>query len=293
VWASLALHAGCLGLGLGRALSRRSRPNGRRPPATAAALLVADHAALALAGLWPRSRVLGPNLVRLPEDAARRGEVSLTFDDGPDPSVTPAVLDLLERHGAYGSFFCVGERVERWPELAAEIVRRGHRVENHTYSHPWQFSLLGARGIAREIDRAQAVIRRATGESPRLVRAPAGLRNLLLEPVLARRGLWLASWTRRGLDAFGADPGSVLGRLERNLRAGDVLVLHDGPAATGGRLAERRTGKRAPGRRPPVLEVLPALLERLESAGLRSVPVPVPVAAPSSAEGSTAGEGTG
>jgi len=299
VWVSVALHLVCLAVGLVRSVGRsrcsrgssggpeRPTPPRRtfspinRPAATA---LVADHAALALAGLWPRSRLLGPNLLRLPDAAARRGEVSLTFDDGPDPSVTPAVLDLLERHGARGSFFCVGERVDRWPELAAEIVRRGHRVENHTYSHPWQFSLLGPRGIAREIDRAQEAIRRATGETPRLVRAPAGLRNLLLEPVLARRGLWLATWTRRGLDAFGADSRGVLRRLERNLTAGDVLVLHDAPAATGAQMvstwASRWSAAGASGRRPPVLVVLPALLERLKSAGLRSVPLPAPRSSP-------------
>ncbi len=233
--------------------------------------LIADHAALALAGLWPRSQALGPNLVRLPERMADRGELSLTFDDGPDPEVTPAVLDLLERHGARASFFCVGERVDRWPELAAEIVRRGHRVENHTYSHPWSFSLRGPEAIAREIDGAQEAIRRATGESPRLVRAPAGLRNLLLERVLARRGLWLTSWTRRGLDALGAEPAAVLARLVRGLRAGDILVLHDARAATGARLAARRGGPR-----PSVLAVLPELLERIDDAGLRSVPVPCP-----------------
>ena len=279
VWASIALHAACFGLALGRGRCRRIDREGRsvrRLPRAAAAALVADHAALAVVGLWPRSRVLGPNLVRLPAAAAARGEVALTFDDGPDPSVTPAVLDLLDRHGARATFFCVGERVERWPALAGEIARRGHRVENHTHTHPWHFSLLGPRGVAREVDRAQEVIRRATGASPRFVRAPAGLRNLVLEPVLARRGLWLASWTRRGFDAFGAEPREVLRRLAKGLRAGDVLVLHDATAATGARLAARWGGRRSPPRRPPVLDVLPALLERLERAGLRSVPLPAP-----------------
>jgi len=269
LWVSIGLHVGCLAAALG------GRMRGRRRMRGAAALLVADHAALALTGLWPRSRLLGPNLTRLPEAAARRGEVALTFDDGPDPRVTPVVLDLLARHGARATFFCVGERVARWPELAAEIVRQGHRVENHTQTHPWQFSLL-ARGIAREIDRAQETIERATGVRPRYLRAPAGLRNLLLEPVLARRGLWLVSWTRRGLDAFGGDPGEILRRLERGLAAGDVLVLHDGPAATGARWASARASGEAEEGAPPVLRVLPALLETLERRGLRSVPLPGP-----------------
>src|SRR5260370_42646728 len=90
----------------------------------AAAALVGNHTLLAGAGLWPRSRLLGPNLRRFSGAAARRGEVALTFDDGPDPRVTPAVLDCLERYGVRASFFCIGRRAETHPELVAETVQR-------------------------------------------------------------------------------------------------------------------------------------------------------------------------
>src|SRR5688572_33219270 len=72
--------------------------------------------------------LFGPTPSRLPDEAARRGEVALTFDDGPDPEVTPRVLDLLDRAGAKATFFCIGRRVEARPDLAAEIVRRGLRI---------------------------------------------------------------------------------------------------------------------------------------------------------------------
>jgi len=269
LWASAALHASAL------AVAARG-PWRRAAGGVAVAALLADHAALAATGLWPRSRALGPNLVRLPAEAARRREVALTFDDGPDAETTPRVLDLLERHGARATFFLVGERVARRPELAAEIVRRGHRVENHTYRHPWNFSLMGPEGIGREIDRAQKVIVQSTGQTPRWVRAPAGLRNLLLEPVLARRGLGLASWSRRGLDAMGADPERVLRRLTHGLGPGEILVLHDAPAATGAHWAHWRSERRAGGAcRQPVLEVLPALLDHLRREELRPVPLPL------------------
>lgn len=251
---SVALHAAGLAVA---ALA----PGQRR---RVAALMVADHLLLLGSGLSPRSRALGPNLLRLPASPGSAGSVGLTFDDGPDPEGTTAVLDLLDRYGARASFFCIGRKVERRPDLVHEIVRRGHRVENHTHSHPWSFSLRGPRGMAAEIDRAQEVIERATGRAPRLFRPPAGFKNPMLEPLLARRGLWLTSWSRRGFDTVWSDARAIRRRLTPDLGAGEILLLHDGGAA------RSRRG------RPVVLEVLPGLLESLAAADLRAVPVEAP-----------------
>jgi len=229
-----------------------------RWPLVCAALL-ADHCAIAGAGLWPRSRLLGPNLSRLPAAAAGRGEVALTFDDGPDPEVTPRVLDLLDRHGARASFFCIGRRAAAHPGLVGEIARRGHAVENHSQSHPHAFVLYPPRALGREIDRAQEILARAAGRPPRCFRAPAGLRSLLLEPALAARGLALVSWTRRGFDTVRSRPEAVAGRLLAGLSPGDVLLLHDGSSA------------RAAGGGPVVLAALPRLLDGIAERGLRAV----------------------
>lgn len=224
--------------------------------------LVADHAALAVAGLVPGSRLLGPVITRLPPPV--RDEVSLTFDDGPDPEVTPRVLELLARAGARASFFVVGERAARHPDLIRAIVGGGHRVENHTWSHPSGFALLGPRAQARELDRAQSTLTEITGRAPAYLRPPAGLRNLLLDPLLAARRLHLAAWTRRGLDKADGNPRRVAARLTRRLAAGDILLLHDGrPAATA-------NGD------PVILDVLPDLLATLERRGLRCRPLPEP-----------------
>lgn len=224
--------------------------------------IAANHLLLSCAVLWPRGRLLGSNLTRLPAAAAGRREVSLNFDDGPDPDVTPRVLDLLDRHQAKASFFCVGEKAAAHPEIVKEIARRGHSVENHSHRHPHAFAFYGLGGLRREVDTAQSVIGRITGRSPGFFRAPAGFRSPLLDPVLAGQGLRYVSWTRRGFDTVDGDAPAVLERLTRGLAAGDVLLLHDGgPARTS-------EGK------PVVLAVLPALLEKLESAGLKSVPLP-------------------
>jgi peptidoglycan/xylan/chitin deacetylase (PgdA/CDA1 family) len=231
-----------------------------------AGTLFANHVGLTVLSLWPQSRMLGPNRSRLSEAAAGRGEIGLTFDDGPDPEITPRVLDLLDQSGGAGAratFFCIGRRVEARPDLAAEIVRRGHRVENHTWSHPNAFACYPPAGLRREVLRAQDAIGRATGRVPALFRAPAGLRNPLLERELHREGLTLASWTRRGYDTLERDPETVARRLlrgRREISAGDVLLLHDGSAVTGGG-------------NPVVLDVLPRILDELGARGLRPVPM--------------------
>lgn len=236
------------------------------PPAWPWALggVAANHAALAVAGLLPRNRLLGPNLARLPEGARRRGEVALTFDDGPDPDVTPRVLDLLEAHGATASFFLIGRRAARHAPLVRDMVRRGHSAENHTHRHFPGFAALPFGAVRREIAAAQGAIADAAGgRAPRFFRPPAGIRSPLLDPALAAAGLLHVSWTRRGFDTVRRDPAALLRRLGRGLAAGDVLLLHDGNAA-----------RARDGGAPVVLEALPGLLRRIAAAGLRAVSLP-------------------
>jgi peptidoglycan-N-acetylglucosamine deacetylase len=247
LYASAAVHAGAAACAL---LRPQSWP-------WAVAAVAANHVLLAGAGLWPRSSLLGPNWTRLP--AGSGAAVAITIDDGPDPDVTPRVLSLLERAGAQATFFCVGERVLRHAELAREIVRRGHDIENHSQRHRHNFSLLGYSGMHAEITRAQDSIERITGSRPRFFRAPAGLRNPFLDPVLTHLELHLASWTRRGFDTVNANAQSVYRRLADPLRAGDILLLHDGNAA------RDRNGA------PVVLDVLERLLGTLQARALRAV----------------------
>jgi peptidoglycan/xylan/chitin deacetylase (PgdA/CDA1 family) len=244
---SALLHVGAAGLVISRPLLWP----------WALGTVAANHLLLAGCGLWPRSALLGPNWTRLPETAGNA--VALTIDDGPDPEVTPQVLRLLAAAGVQATFFCIGERVGAHPDLARAIVRDGHAIENHSQRHLHRFSVLGPKAIEREIREAQDTIFKIAGVQPAFFRAPAGLRSPLLEPVLRELGLRLASWTRRGFDTVNPDSDSVLAKLTRNLRARDILLLHDGSAA--------RTARGT----PVILEVLPQLLTAFSNAGLRPV----------------------
>jgi peptidoglycan/xylan/chitin deacetylase (PgdA/CDA1 family) len=221
--------------------------------------LAANHLVLAIAVTWPRSTLLGPNFTRLPPAAARRGEVAITFDDGPDAEVTPRVLDILDAWGARATFFCIAERAVRHPELVREILRRGHTVENHSREHQPTFAMLGLGALKRELTGAQAMLGLLAGREPRFFRPPAGMKNPFLDPVLHGLGLRLVTWTRRGFDTRQGDPEAVAAKLANGLAAGDILLLHDGHAA--------RTAAGV----PVVLEVLPRILDATQSLGLKPV----------------------
>jgi peptidoglycan-N-acetylglucosamine deacetylase len=255
-WRPTPLISGSIALNLAAVAATVVRPH--IWPWTLGAMVV-DHLVLTGIGLWPRSTLLGSNWTRLPDNAAARGEVAITIDDGPDPDITPRVLALLDEYSAKATFFCIGENLRRYAELAREIVRRGHAVENHSQRHIHHFSVLGPRGLMNEIGRAQETIAEIVGISPRFFRAPAGLRNPLLDPVLNHFNLQLASWTRRGFDTVSRDPDIVFGKLTRHLGGGDILLLHDGHAS------------RTHSGQPVIFEVLPRLLEAVGGAKLRPV----------------------
>ena len=244
--ASVGVHAAALGAA--------ALLPGAAPWALGAVVL--NHVLITATGLWPRSEGLGPNVQRLPPAAVARGAIAVTIDDGPDAETTPLVRETLAALGWHASFFCIAERARQQPALVRRIVAAGHDVQNHSAHHRHHFSVMGPRALEREVGDAQSILADITGCRPHAFRAPAGLRNPFLDPVLHGLGLHLVSWTRRGFDTREADPARVLARLARGLAGGDILLLHDGHA--------RRSGSG----RAVLLDVLPALAERCRGAGL-------------------------
>ncbi len=223
------------------------------------AVLAANHLLITGLGLWPHGNWLGSNWTRLPASARARGEIALTIDDGPDPVVTPRVLDILDRYQVKASFFCIGERASAYPDLCREIIRRGHTIENHSMYHSRRFSTLGVSGLSQDIGEAQRTLTDITGHEPRFFRAPAGLRNLFLDLVLHRLDLQLSSWSVRGFDTSIKCPRRVMTRLMRGLKAGAIVLVHDGNGAVDA------NGKSM------VEHVLPVLIESAREKNLRFV----------------------
>ena len=197
---------------------------------TVLGVMAASHAAWLYATLRPNNQWFGPVVTRF--QPAHGNEVWLTVDDGPDPVDTPRLLDLLAAHAAHATFFVRGDRARAYPELIAEIVRRGHGLGNHTLHHPQAtFWCLGPGRLRREIGGCSDALRELTGSAPRLFRAPVGMVNPFVHAAAARYGLRLVGWSARGFDGVGAhasDPAGVVRRIMQTLQPGGIALLHEG-----------------------------------------------------------------
>jgi peptidoglycan/xylan/chitin deacetylase (PgdA/CDA1 family) len=184
---------------------------------------------------------------------AERG-VALTFDDGPHPQGTVTALGILARESAPATFFLAGEQVERYPEVAAEIVAMGHEVGLHCHRHRNQLRLT-PRAIAEDLRRGEAAIAEACGQAPRLYRPPYGIFSAA-GLTIARRRYRLLLWTRWGRDwSTHATAESIASKATERLRAGDVILLHEADHYS------------APGSWRHTVAALPRILERLAIGG--------------------------
>jgi peptidoglycan/xylan/chitin deacetylase (PgdA/CDA1 family) len=192
--------------------------------------------AAAWGAVYPGSQLFGPTLRR----TNSVGAIALTFDDGPNPSVTPRLLDLLERHSVHATFFVIGRFARACPDLVRELVARGHAIGNHSDSHP-SLAWLSSRRIAKELARCQEAVAAATqSQPPRWMRPPYGFRGLQLRGAVRRAGLaGVAMWSLTCYDWKPQPAAQLIARLGR-LRgadrsaapgarsAGDIVLLHDG-----------------------------------------------------------------
>jgi peptidoglycan/xylan/chitin deacetylase (PgdA/CDA1 family) len=209
--------------------------------------LSASAVAAGLAGLFaygavdPRAQLFGHTVCRTPSPNL----LALTFDDGPNPAITPKLLDLLVKHNAKATFFLVGKFVNECPSLTKEIAARGHLLGNHTQTHPNLF-FCGARDTREELQRCTEAIHKASWDEPRWFRPPFGIRNPWLGEIAQNLGLTTVMWSLLPGDWRAKPPEWLAARLkpvsqhaQQNLPekksaassaapAGDIVCLHDG-----------------------------------------------------------------
>jgi peptidoglycan/xylan/chitin deacetylase (PgdA/CDA1 family) len=168
-----------------------------------------------------------PDAVVLTRMSRRDNTLYLTFDDGPDPRYTAGLLDLLRMHGAQATFFLIGRQVERHPQLVERILAEGHRLGNHSYSHP-RFNGLSLAQKMEEIDRTDRLLTAFDGIRHHAVRPPSGAFSLVLTLHLARHRRRLAYWSYDSLDYQHRPADELVERMRsRPPRAGDILLMHD------------------------------------------------------------------
>ena len=187
------------------------------------AVLAAGAGAVAWGAIAPRSQLFGSTIRR----TGRPNTVALTFDDGPNPALTPRLLRLLDEHHIRATFFLIGRYVRECPSLVQEIAAAGHTIGNHTDTHPNLFWLTSSR-IAEELSRCQDAIEQACGQRPVWMRPPFGYRGPHLFPVVRRVGLrGVVMWSRMAWDWKPQPIEKMVYRLRR-VRGGDIVLLHDG-----------------------------------------------------------------
>lgn len=178
--------------------------------------------------LAPAPAHAGPDLDPPVPIRPRPGRVALTFDDGPNPTWTPLILDILDEYGVKATFFVNGFRVDTYPEIAAEVVRRGHSLQNHTFGHP-RLPDLSDYGILREVQRGADSIRAATGVESACLRPPWGLTTGRVRRIAASAGHRIVLWSVESRDyAHQSGAGNIREILEEvEVKSGDVILLHD------------------------------------------------------------------
>lgn len=155
-------------------------------------------------------------------------QVSLTYDDGPDPEATPALLDLLEERGVHATFFCVGKKVRAHPQIMRRMRDGGHEIGNHSNQHSNWTNFYMDKRMRAELSAAQDAFDDVLGKRPRYFRPPIGLANHATGNAANSLGMTVVGWQVRGFDLPGSDPARVAKRILGRVRPGGVVLLHDG-----------------------------------------------------------------
>jgi peptidoglycan-N-acetylglucosamine deacetylase len=204
--------------------------------------------------LWPRSRMFGRSLV----ESAPQPRVALTFDDGPHPVDTPAILEILQKANTRATFFFVGERARQNPEIVRRAALSGHEIGAHSDTHPWWFSLASASRTRREVRHSVGTLSDLSGCRPRFFRPPMGHKSLSLADVLREERLQMVTWSVRPFDTIRRTADGIREHVLSKSRPGGILLLHEGI-------------RRNEGQPSKTVQALPAILKGLRQRGLEPV----------------------
>lgn len=184
----------------------------------------------------------------------RKGtRIAITFDDGPHPEHTPAILQILKEFNIKATFFAVGKNIDEHPEIMRRIIAEGHIMGNHTWNHGFWFDLQSAHNMQIELNKTNHIVQQNTGLLPHFFRPPYGVTNPNLAKAIKKTNMASIGWSLRSMDTVIKNEKSLLKRISSKVRAGDIVLFHDTQAGT--------------------VSVLKAFLMRCEQKGLQVVPL--------------------
>lgn len=183
---------------------------------------------------WFAMNVVGSSLIRLNyhvkaychNPSENQNKIALTFDDGPNDN-TLQILEILKKHNAEAAFFCIGENIEKHPEIVRQIVADGHIVGNHSYSHSHFFDFFGKHKVIRELRETDNLILEVTGKRPKFFRPPYGVTNPSIRRALDVTKHRVIGWNIRSMDGISKNTDAIFNRVFKRLSPGSVVLLHD------------------------------------------------------------------
>jgi peptidoglycan/xylan/chitin deacetylase (PgdA/CDA1 family) len=184
--------------------------------------------------------------------------MALTYDDGPHPVFTPQLLDILDKYHVKATFFMIGKSMEAHPEIVREVIRRGHVIGNHTYSHPRNIDLDTQAQVIRELDRCEQLIERLTGSRAHLFRPPRGMIDGSVFSVADEEGYKTILWSVCADHHDALTPQLMAQRVVDHIRPGGIILAHDGSVSSRWR----------------DIAATPLIIEALRRRGYRFVTVP-------------------
>jgi len=156
-----------------------------------------------------------------------KNEIAITFDDGPHPEFTPKVLGLLKANNVKGTFFCIGKHIELHPELFKRIITEGHTIGNHSFNHENDFGFIKTKEVVSELETTNEVIEKVSGLKVKLFRPPFGVTNPRINRGVKAVGLQSIGWSIRSFDTTSKSKNTIVKSIEKKLKKGDVVLLHD------------------------------------------------------------------
>lgn len=199
-----------------------------------------------------------PKLFYLRGNPAKR-EIALTFDDAPDPRFTPQILDILKANGIKATFFIVGSRAEKNPELVRRMVREGHAIGGHSYDHP-DFTRLSPARFQNQVEKTSAILTRLAGYRPNLIRPPYGEIREGQLLWLGDQGYYTINWSADSLDWRNLKSGPVYANVMKSVGPGIIVLQH-----AGGGVGEELGG---------TIQALPRIIRELKARSYKLVTVP-------------------
>ena len=156
-----------------------------------------------------------------------QNKIALTFDDGPHPVYTPQVLDFLDKHSIKATFFCIGKNVKQYPYLVERIIKEGHTIGNHSFSHSNFIDFKNKNGWLKEIEATDLEIQKITGQKPRFFRPPFGVTTPHLARAIKKTQHLVIGWNVRSFDTRNLPAEKIVRKISPKIQAGSIILLHD------------------------------------------------------------------